>query len=482
MAGNWALIMLAFVVSDHVDIEPFLKTFQSSAIWSEAGFDRVPSVPTAWNRLTELEQVSCAFIDAANKLIGRATELHPQIGEVISVDGSGFETNARLERDCPDSEQCKARGGNPPRWQSRATNELVKETRHEEAADAEDANLRSDLVGAAEANPTARGRRRRGYRHFWLGPRGQKHRYRTLDPDAGCRRYSGGRQKTWLGGLFQPAASLFLDAPVAINVIPANHQENEAWPVLLEKTTAALGRRPEAVAMDRHYSIRAVFEFNTRKGIDTVSPWRKPHQDIEREDVDTDRWDHHGVPRCQHCGGPGFFEEGQGLGFYIDARRQPRIRFTCQLRMTAACGGTQSIACEEEWRLLTPLSRRSERYHAIADAGKSLEHIFHHWRDRYQVAGNNPDTRPRRPGMAWQELRASAALLVEWIFLSLRHGWLGSHRRRNGAAPKLIHGRRRLGNVLRARRRHGLDLPYGEAAINAGFAPAAASGSPPTPF
>lgn len=58
--------------------------------------------------------------------------------------------------------------------------------------------------------------------------------------------------------------------------------------------------------------------------------------------------------------------------------------------------------------MLIPLSRRSETYHALADAGKSLEHVFRHWRDRYRVAGNNPDTRPRRPGLAWQELRASA--------------------------------------------------------------------------
>jgi hypothetical protein len=486
MEGSWALIMLAFVVSDHVDIEPFLKSHRSSPIWREAGFGRVPSVGTAWNRLTELERVAPEFVEAANRLIRTAIRHRPEIAQAVSVDGTGFETNARLEHCCPDPEKCRRAGGRPPKFQTRATNELIKETRHSEAEESEEAvmqnQLSSEPVEEADDVPSelenaSPPRRTRNYRYFWLGSPGHRHLYRTLDPDAGARRYSTGRKKTWLGGLFQPAVSLFVDAPVAINLIPANASEHQAWPELEAKTEQALGRKPGAVIMDRAYSVRPVFEHNTRRGIATVSPWRVWRPGMTRADTDREGWDRHGVPRCRHCGGPGVFEES-GLGFYFDQQRNPRIRFRCQLGMTSDCAGTQSIACEEEWRLLVPLSRRSERYHALSQAGKSLEHVFRHWRDRYQVAGNSPDTRPRRPGIAWQELRASAALLVEWLYLSLRHGWLGSHRHRNTNPVRTLSGRRRLANVLGARRRHGLDLPYGPAAVAAGLALPTGGGGP----
>lgn len=295
---------------------------------------------------------------------------------------------------------------------------------------------------------------------------------------AGTRRYESRKKKVWLGGYFQRAVSMFVDAPVAFNVMPANKNEADYWPSLEAKTERALGQRVQAAAFDRGYSIRPVFEHNTRRGIATVAPWRKWRPGMEREDADAERWDRHGVPRCDHCGGPGLFEEA-GLGFYFDANHEPRIRFRCQLELTPQCRCTQSIACEEEWRMLVPLSRRSETYHALGDMSKSMEHVFRHWRDRYGVAGNNPDTRPRRPGMGWQELRASAALLVEWFCLSLRHGWLGSHRRRNTEQPVPCQGRRRLRIMLGARRKASLDLPYGPAAVAAGLAPPGGGGSPP---
>ena len=66
--------------------------------------------------------------------------------------------------------------------------------------------------------------------------------------------------------------------------------------------------------------------------------------------------------------------------------------------------------------------------------------------------------------------RAQAALLVEWFRIAIRHGWIGSHRRRNTETPMPISGRRQLESLLRARDRHGLELPYGAAAQRAGYA------------
>jgi hypothetical protein len=86
------------------------------------------------------------------------------------------------------------------------------------------------------------------------------------------------------------------------------------------------------------------------------------------------------------------------------------------------------------------------------------------------VAGNDIDNRPKRSGLACQQLRAQVALLLEWFQLSLRHGWIGSHRRRNTSQPEKLYPGKRLQQTLGARRRNELDLPQGKYAIAAGFA------------
>lgn len=98
---------------------------------------------------------------------------------------------------------------------------------------------------------------------------------------------------------------------------------------------------------------------------------------------------------------------------------------------------------------------------------------------RYTVAGANIDSRPKRP-TPWQRLGASAALLLEWFRLDLRHGWLGSHRRRNNEqAVPLNRAERRLKSTLIKRKRLGLDLPYGSVAIKDGLM-VGATGPPTT--
>ncbi len=121
--------------------------------------------------------------------------------------------------------------------------------------------------------------------------------------------------------------------------------------------------------------------------------------------------------------------------------------------------------------MLIPLSRLSERYHALKKAGKNAEHVYRHWRDRYKVFGNNVDTRPKRPGIAWQNLRASVALLIEWFRLCARYGWLGSPRRCDEYQVEELHAGHALYKVLRSRAWHCLDLPYGPAAHKLGLAP-----------
>lgn len=200
-----------------------------------------------------------------------------------------------------------------------------------------------------------------------------------------------------------------------------------------------------------------------------LPPGGRSSAGMERDEIDTDDYDRHGVVRCKHCGGP-CDQLADGLGLYF-ARRKPRLRVKRQLGLTPACKSTvQSIACEKEWRMLIPMSRTSPTYHALAKAGKNKEHGFRHWRDRYTVAGSDIDNRPKRAGLAWQQLRAQVVLLLELFQLSLRHGWIGSHRRRNKRTAEKLYPGNRLERMLGRRRRDELDLPPGKYAVAAGFA------------
>jgi hypothetical protein len=138
----------------------------------------------------------------------------------------------------------------------------------------------------------------------------------------------------------------------------------------------------------------------------------------------------------------------------------------------AALPPATDIACKEEWRLLQPINRTEQLYHDLLQAHSNKESLFHHWRHRYAVAGNDFAERPkRRQSVPCQALRAAAGLLVEWLRLCLRHGWLGSHRTINRADIEVREGGRGdWAKVWESRRDLDLDLPYGPKALDLGYA------------
>jgi hypothetical protein len=68
----------------------------------------------------------------------------------------------------------------------------------------------------------------------------------------------------------------------------------------------------------------------------------------------------------------------------------------------------------------------------------------------------------------WQQLRASAALLIEWMKIVVRHGWTGSARR-NDARPKKTRAERIVTSFMRSRLVNGLLNPYGPKAVELGI-------------
>jgi hypothetical protein len=71
--------------------------------------------------------------------------------------------------------------------------------------------------------------------------------------------------------------------------------------------------------------------------------------------------------------------------------------------------------------------------------------------------------------VAWQQLRANAAVFLGWLRLCLRHGWMGSLRRATNA-HELIEASDGgfTAELLAARRRRKLLLPYGPKAAALG--------------
>lgn len=109
-------------------------------------------------------------------------------------------------------------------------------------------------------------------------------------------------------------------------------------------------------------------------------------------------------------------------------------------------------------------------YHELRDSHQSYERVHRHWRERYLVAGDNMATRPKRRGIGCQELRAQAALLVEWLRISWREGWLGSARRnRKSQANYDYLGQKGSKGLKKSRDRIGLSLPYGVKAAALGI-------------
>lgn len=76
----------------------------------------------------------------------------------------------------------------------------------------------------------------------------------------------------------------------------------------------------------------------------------------------------------------------------------------------------------------------------------------------------------RRAVVPAQQLRAEAALLIDWLRLSLRHGWIGSWSKINKNTPVVVGDDGRLKAILRARLKRALQLPYGRQAVLLGLA------------
>jgi len=470
MAGDWPAAYLAYVLSGYTGVQPWWTRTRSSGIWEVCGFDSPgPSHSEVQLQFGKLEEYWTAFATVAQGLIRQARDIEPRIGEVVFVDATQWLSAAALEHCCP-PDACP----NPRR-------------RHRAASRDHFAALEAHWKEDDEPEPeedTLCERTRRGLetlRGVWGDRVYQRFvidgcHFRSRDLTSGVRRYAG-TNTSWFGGYTQAGVDMLTGAPLAVEVFPADVMEWDHYPQLFRSMVAALGEAPYVVSVDRGYSIKKFFEFNTRRGVTVVAPLRERTGRLTLRDWRTDAYDEDGIPRCQACGNEGH-QDGPGLGLSLHSGT-PLIRYRCIAPIHEHCESVQSIACSTEWAMLLPLSRKTELYHSIRHAHHNMERVFDHLRDRYSVAGKDTTQRIRRKGADAQRLRAWAAVLLDWFRLSIGQGWQAvairegirepvvavrrSGRQDLESGEVLEHGvgSERLGELIARRQETGLDVPYG---------------------
>lgn len=123
----------------------------------------------------------------------------------------------------------------------------------------------------------------------------------------------------------------------------------------------------------------------------------------------------------------------------------------CALPNTEGCQKEQTISCSHDWRRLVLIPRTSPAYAALRQSHENAEHVHREWRARYRSGGKSVADRPKRIGRGCQQLRANAAMLIEWIRVCFRQGWLGNGGRHAKAVQTKFHDVRTA--ILRRRTR-----------------------------
>ncbi|MGB2953947.1 MAG: hypothetical protein WBB74_11250, partial [Gaiellaceae bacterium] len=94
-----------------------------------------------------------------------------------------------------------------------------------------------------------------------------------------------------------------------------------------------------------------------------------------------------------------------------------------------------------------------ESYAAMRESHGEYERVHHFERVRYLVGPDQLAIRPKRIGIGVQQLRSSAAMLLEWLRICLRQGWVGGGGRRVAGYPHRPRGMR--ASVERRRKKLG---------------------------
>jgi hypothetical protein len=415
--GEPALLYLVYVDGPGTSVMDFHRQLTPDVL-KACHYTRYPSLSTVESDFEALEQDAGAFREVKNLLTRAAVASEPRVGEIGWFDGTLSQSGAALRDACPNPRQCaRLRRKDGPL--KRGADSQIQEAHEREVAD-----------GSFGEAPTRKPLTRRPYLDVVKGAGPVKQTYgiydvgghvqRSLDWEMGVRWYS--EERIFCFGAYQlSASSMFLDgAPVDIHYQPADVNEFDGLHELHRRWYESFGAWPLAWSGDKALFVRSCFELLTRRGTALITPTNA--RERERAAWRTDLYDEDGELRCLGCGrARNSLARGYGLRLIAG---EPHIRGRCFDWSTDRCEAPDPVSCALEWRLLGPLSRLSEVYHAIKERHRTLEHEFRHGRQRHGLAGKHHPQLIGRRGLGARELRAQASLLLLWSRLCLRNGWL----------------------------------------------------------
>jgi len=447
--GDWMLAYVAFVAGKEVNLQPWYRRESSNtSLWKACGFRGVPAYQTVWERFAELEQDPEIITKAVNYVIQLARRREPRIGMWVTVDGTECQTHAQPRHACGPDDDCPTRGKNRQPRLARVSPETAAELREREA-EIEDEPVWSP-TGAASTDPLGlipipppgtREQTDTGVRWVSGG-----HWWGSRDRDAGTRSYTNG--KHWHGMMHIKAVDIVTGAPITVLVTPADVNEHTAFPDLYGRCVQAVGTDPIACVADRGYATDDVHEFMIKRDCTPVIPYRRRNRTSPRTPQASKHADPQGIPLCRHCGVPGDFVR------FSEKRGGPRLWYRCSMPSTPECHNEQSIACKTDIRQLLPIWKTSPIYAALNTMRGKFEQVHEHSRVWFRSGGKSLRDRPRRIGIKAHQLRANAAVLVEWIWVLVRQGWLGSRSER--VVPTQIESEKPLARVIAFRKKHSL--------------------------
>jgi hypothetical protein len=469
------LVAIAWIASRQGDIQPFHDR-ASLELWRECGFDHRPSYATTHARLTELEGALLQIEAAIGLLVQRCMQAEPRIGRHVHIDGTEADTHSRFFHDCQEGDGCGwQRDGETIEEVNRrmigpATTDSVQRQRQREDAGesqdvAEETPLSQQRVESppldgdlANSDETPNGSRARNRKLPLYRVTTSKHKWLTHDPDAGFRTYKKPAGiEGWHGYYHSRAVDDFTGLTLYGHVTSSSRTELSQYTDILRGIirstnpadkhsglddnnddyedhhllTAALLDAdvllPEAILGDRGLGYTSTYEQNTKLGIQTVMPWRN-FGDGRKEPTDitlTGRdglpihIDRHGVIHCKHCGGP-----TKRVEFRRAKDENPRIYVSCLLPSPpdSPCRKLQSVSCDLDWRMLTPVARNDDRYLAL-EGRFQFERAHHLARVRNRTGPKDPILRPKRLGQPYQQLLLHLGTMLDWFRAGLKHDW-----------------------------------------------------------
>jgi hypothetical protein len=468
--GRFDLLYVAYVASGDPAMESFWKRWRSSELWKECGFDKQPPYQRMWDYFTSFEKLERrGFREEAQLLIRNAKKHDRLIGTALIIDETRFDSVSRHEHCCPDPVACrdlwknqkkelgeaaKGRKG-PPAVLIRATDETYNEWKAKELAEPElvDGELPETVAPAVRVEGAYLYRVING------------HYYRTLDTTGGLRRYSFPRNESWHGGLLQAAVCPRYRTAIDLQAFAADHQAYDHLPELYANIEESTGERPLVASLDALYTTKPVAEFFIRRGTHPIRPHSK-RESPERIDMRCDLFDEHQVIRCPSCGA-----ETDQEPYYVFHHSKPVVRVRCRTPHAERCYGLQSVSCDKHWGWIGILDYEDRLTNQMREKHGQMEGFWDSMRKRYGLAGKDTSGKiKRRSVVPAQMLRAEAALLIEWLRLSLRHGFIGSWKKRNENGPVIVADRGRHAKIMRARAKRALRFPYGAQAVVLGLA------------